>query len=51
MWAKGDVPEVAPDFRTSTSGSFKSADDTRVLSVDPQDPKKTLRIGTALPPQ
>jgi hypothetical protein len=47
--ARGEIPQVAPDFKPSTSGSFKSADDLRTVSVDPQDPKKTLQIGTALP--
>ena len=46
---EGKIPEARPDFRPSTSASFKPADDTRALSVDAQDPKKTVRIGTTLP--
>ena len=43
------VSTDAPDSnKASASGSFKSAEDTKEVCVDPADPAKTVRVGTAL---
>lgn len=46
-----DAPLVpAGEAEPSTSGTFKSAEDTKVVQIDPEDPAKTVRIGTGLSP-
>ena len=34
----------------STSGTFKSAEDTKAILLDEADPAKTVRVGTGLSP-
>jgi hypothetical protein len=47
-----DLVETAPDSRKpSIAGSFKPTEDSKTVQVDPQDPSKTVRIGTELDPK
>jgi hypothetical protein len=43
------VVEDAPDHNEPTlSSSFRLTEDTKAVEVDPNDPTKTVRIGTQL---
>ena len=43
-----DATTGAPDSNVSTAGTFKSVEDTKALSIDRDDPGKTVRIATTL---
>ena len=41
-------PDPAESAKTSGSGTFKSAEDTKAIPIDPEDPAKVVRIGATL---